>query len=787
MLAQAIKVLSLKQSAAFVCACLFVCALYARGFAVTTEAQQTWQVEGVVLDQTGAPVEGAEVSLSTVGAPQTINARTLTGDDGRFAFTQVHDSAGLITVLARGFAKLEQRWNAEGSTAATPLRFVLMPALVEEQVTVTATRTETRLAETAASVVVLSLPELSTTAALTIDDALRQVPGFQLFRRAGSRTANPTSQGVSLRGTGASGASRAIVLADGIPLNDPFGGWVYWGRIPRSAVSSIEILRGGASDLYGSGATGGVIQLLTRPATAEPTLSLEASYGNQQTPVASLFASTRKGRWGAKLAAEVFHTDGYILVDENERGAVDTPAGARHATLDLTLERHIQSRGRLFLRAAYYGESRQNGTPLQTNRTHIRQLSAGADLPSQQVGSIALRAYITSQVFDQNFSAVSADRNIETLTRVQRVPAQVTGFSAQWSRAIGPRHTLVAGLDAREVRGVSDELVFAQNRATSVVGAGGRERDLGLFAEDIFRITDRLFVTAGLRMDRWRNYDARATTQPLRPLGQPSTVNQFPDRTETALSPQLSVLYKPTERVALSAAAYRAFRAPTLNELYRSFRVGDVLTLANAELRAERLTGGEMGASIASFKNRLNLRGTFFWTETVRPVANVTLSATPSLITRQRQNLGRTRSRGLELEAEARLDERWNITGGYLFSDATVVRFPAEAALEGLLLPQIARHQLTFQIRYANPSLITAGLQGRINGAQFDDDQNRFRLDRYFSIDALASRRIAHNLDLFAAAENLFNQRYEIGRTPVLTLGPPLLLRVGLRLHLGLQ
>jgi len=215
--------------------------------------------------------------------------------------------------------------------------------------------------------------------------------------------------------------------------------------------------------------------------------------------------------------------------------------------------------------------------------------------------------------------------------------------------------------------------------------------------------------------------------------------------------------------------------------------VGDVLTLANEQLRAERLTGAETGASVASFNRRLITRATIFWTETTRPIANVTLNVAPGLITRQRQNLGRTRSRGLEIEAEGHAGKHWNISGGYLFSDATVLKFPANTDLEGLLIPQVARHQLTFQIRYANPSRLSAGLQGRLTGAQYDDDQNRLQLGRYFTLDALASRRLTHELELFAAAENLFNQRYEIGRTPVVTLGTPLLLRFGLRVRLGQQ
>jgi outer membrane receptor protein involved in Fe transport len=247
----------------------------------------------------------------------------------------------------------------------------------------------------------------------------------------------------------------------------------------------------------------------------------------------------------------------------------------------------------------------------------------------------------------------------------------------------------------------------------------------------------------------------------------------------------LSLLYKVSDHLSLYAAGYRAFRAPTLNELYRSFRVGNVLTLANQNLRAERLTGGEAGANITAMGGRLAARGTFFWSEMTRPVANVTLSVTPALITRQRQNLGRTRSRGVEFEADAHLSRTVTVSGGYQFADATVLKFPANMALEGLLIPQTPRHQLTFQARYDNPSVVTVSLQGRAVGAQFDDDQNQLKLDRFFTLDLFASRRLSRNVELFAAIENLTDERYDIGRTPVRTIGPPLTARAGLRLHFG--
>ncbi|MBV9958981.1 MAG: TonB-dependent receptor [Acidobacteria bacterium] len=740
-------------------------------------SQEGRRVEGVVRDQAGAAVAGAQVSLTVAGK---VIARALTDDAGRFSFERVTEAEVLLTVSARGFEGAERNFRA-GET--TGLEFVLAPASLTERVTVTATRTATRLGETAQSVVVLSNEELETTAALTLDDALRQVAGFQLFRRTGSRTANPTAQGVSLRGVGASGASRAVVLADGVPLNDPFGCWVYWSRVPRAALARAEVLRGGASHLYGSGALGGVVNLIRRTNEAQ-AFSLEASYGNERTPDAALYASTTGNDWSASISGELFRTSGYVPVALDERGRVDTPAASRHGALELTLERKINEEGRAFVRGSYFVEARENGTPLQINRTHIRSLQAGGDYRFQRAGAFSLSVYTGAQLFDQTFTSVAADRNSEALTRLQRVPAQVNGLTTQWSRSLGARQTLVAGFDAREVRGASDEIAFAQGRATSLIGAGGRERALGFFAEDIVRLTSRLNATVGVRFDRWRNYAARSETRPLTQAGT-ATANLFPARSETALSPQLSVLYQPVKNLSLTAAVYRAFRAPTLNELYRSFRVGDVLTLANDRLRAERLTGGEAGATLLSFRERMTVRGTFFWTEITRPVANVTLSTTPALITRQRQNLGRTRARGIELEAEARLSRRWKVNGSYLLTDSRVVEFSVNRALENLFVPQVARHQLAFQIRYANPSRLTLSLQGRAGSSQFDDDQNRFPLAPYFTLDAYAARSLRRSLDVYVAVENLFNERVEVGRTPVTTLGPPVLLRAGVKIHFG--
>jgi outer membrane receptor protein involved in Fe transport len=623
------------------------------------------------------------------------------------------------------------------------------PPAASETIVVTATQTKTRLSDTPASVVVITRDAMQTTAASTTDDALRQVPGFTLFRRTGSRSANPTSQGVSLRGVGASGASRALVLDDGIPLNDPFGGWIYWGRVPRVAIDRIEVVRGGASDLYGSGAMGGVVQFIRR--SNHDDVAFETSAGNEGTGTASLFAAMKRGDWSGSIDADFLTTSGYILVQPSQRGIVDTEADARHTTVDASL-RYSSS----FLRLSHYSESRNNGTPLQINDTAIRQLAAGTDIRTSS-GSLLLRGYGSDQDYHQTFSAIAADRNSERLTVDQRVPSSGRGGSVQWFSTIG-NNVIVAGGDARQVNGASDELQFAVNGKVTPSDVSGRQRNAAAYVEDVATLSTNITLSAGVRFDSWRNFDAQRNGAPLA------------NRSDDAWSPRVTLLVHASDRLSFTAAAYRSFRAPTLNELYRNFRVGNVQTLANESLGAEHLSAIEVG--VRSGPIRLNV----FSMSTDDTIANVTLSTTPALITRQRQNLGSSRSRGAELDAEQRLSSHWRLSAGYLFCDAVVT----SSDLAGKRLPQVPRNTATLQLAFT-PSRGSLGVQARWSSMQFDDDLNQFPLRSYAVADLFASYPIAPRFDATIAVENATNRRIEVSATPVLSLGNPRTIRVGVR------
>jgi len=712
---------------------------------------------GVVRDTTGAVIAGAILTFEN----GDLRRSATTDSNGEFRFTELPATSGTLVISAPGFESRQVTWDGKTNS----IQIALQPAGITQQMTVVANRAPTRLLDTPTSVVVLSPESLSSTAALTVDDMLRQVPGFSLFRRSGSRTANPTSQGLSLRGLGASGASRALVLADGFPLNDPFGGWIFWDRIPRAEISRIEVASGGASHLYGSDALGGVINIFRKP-LHQDALSLEMAYGNENTPDLSAAASKAFGPWSFGASSDLFRTDGYVNVPLSLRGPVDTPVDSQHASGAVSAGRTF-SAGDVFARFSLLGESRHNGTPLQKNSTTLRELDLGGNWNSAEFGSVGLRAYATDENYYQTFSSIAQDRSSDSLVRIQRVPAQRVGFSAQWTKPVGTRQNLLAGIEEWNVHGQTNEFITASSTTSR---ASGREVNWAGYAEDIIRITPAWLLTISGRLDNWLNFDGFSPTRAL------------PDRSETFFSPRAAILHKLNNHVSLTASGYRSFRAPTLNELYRSFRLGNILTLANPDLRAERLTGAEAGTILTALSDRIVVRGNFFWSDITRPVANVTLSQSPSLITRQRENLGRTRSRGVEIEADAQLSRSMVLTGGYEYIDASVTQ--GDPTLVGKRIPQIPRNQFQFQLRYSRPFLL-AGVQGRLVGEQFDDDLNALPLRRYFTMDAFVSHELRHGVQVFAAAENFLNQRYDIGRTPVLTIGPPVLARAGIRLQFG--
>ena len=736
---------------------LLMLAAFLYGFAPLSVclAQQLQLFSGIVMNEDGAAVAHAEI----VGKEDAVLATSAA--DGTFRFSAASNSALAARINAPGYETITITLSPGIAAHFTLQRHY-------EEVVVTAYRSPLDTLDSPVSTRIVASRQLQEAATPSLDGRLRQVPGVELFRRSSSLVANPTSQGISLRGLGSTAASRTLVVSDDVPLNDPYGGWIHWEEMPALAVRSVEVVRGGASDLYGSSAIGGVINVM--PVKPEHNaFALTTGYGGESTTENGALASLKRGPWGALFAGGILGTDGYTLIAPDLRGPIDQPNNVHSQNGLVDLERTIHNSNRIFLRGSGFNEARDNGTPLQKNGTRLWRYSAGTNW-----SQLTLRLYGSTEHYRQTFSSINSARTSEMLTRYAEDPADELGAAAHWRQPLGAKTIILAGADTHDVRASDNEVLFTG--AGGIQNTAARQRQTGIYGEAL-STPGRWTLSAAGRVDHFSNFDAQQWTQ--------SRATAFPSFSETVFDPRLGVSRRITTNIAIHASGFRAYRAPTENELYRTGQVGQQTTLPNPNLRSERATGWETGFQTNLPRWESMLRFSYFWTRVNRPITALTLSSTPTSTLLQRENLGQIESRGISIDYESH-PVRWlALTGGYQFANATVTSYQQQPQLVGNWIPQVARNMATTQVRVSDHRIGTLSLQGRISGHQFDDDANRFLLHSYFRLDAYGSREFGRHVEAFAAAENLFDRSIEVGKTPLTTLGTPRLARFGLRLRFG--
>ncbi len=690
-----------------------------------------------------------------------------------------------IRVSAPGFN--EKELLVSGNTSVQ-----LDLASASEHITVAAYRTPLGDLESPVTTRLLTQAALTTSAAITLDEQIRQLPGVQLFRRSSSLVANPSSQGLSLRGLGSTAASRTLVTEDDVPLNDPFAGWIRWQEQPELSIQSIELVRGGASDLYGSSAIGGVVNIVpVRPSSN--FAELQNSYGGEGTYDESLRLQAKHGPWGALLAGGLIGTDGYIQEAPWQRGPVDIASNV-HSQNALLLAEHDQGSLRLLAHVNAYNDSRSNGTPEQTNGTRLWRYATGADWQGPHSATMVARVYGSDEHFRQVFSQINntatpaypncSYRCGETPTHSSLTPYNEIGAVAHWSQPFGPHLLVVAGADTHDMRVWDHEQTFGSSAAITLLR--DNQRDSGLYAEALaFR--NHWTATASARMDWFSNANV-GQSQWNGSAWTPAATQPAPF-SQRVFDPRIGISRTFLTHWSASASAFRAFRAPTPNELYRSTQVGNNLTLPNSDLLSERATGWEAG--IATERRWLTARSSCFLTQVNRPIVAFTLPpppppnpppVNPPPILLMRENLGQIESRGISLDVEAAPISWLTLDGGYQYAHATVSRGTQDY---GNWIPEVARNLGTLNLRAFRPRIGTLSLQSRISGRQFDDDANDYLLHGFLRLDAYASHDIGKYLEVFAAGQNVFNRSIEVAKTPTTTLDQPRVARAGFLVRLG--
>lgn len=648
------------------------------------------------------------------------------------------------------------------------------------------------LGEDVYSITVIDRERLVGSASNRLDEILRDVPGFQMFRRSDARSANPTSQGATLRALGGNASSRALLLLDGVPQTDPFGGWISWPAYDPRRLGAVRVVRGGGSGVHGPGALAGTIELISASPSELRGTAASLAYGSRDSIDAYAGAGLDLGAGFLGVSASYARGDGFVPIIAEQRGPVDRPSPYEQASLSLRGVAPIAEAIELQANGLVFTDERERGTAFSDIATD------GADASLRLVGDGAWAwsalAYVQTREFYNSFASVDATRSsVARAAEQYNVPSTGLGARFEVRPPIGAGAELRIGGDWRRTQGETKErFSFQEGVGTRGRRAGGQTATYGAFAEAALQ-RGPLTLTGGARIDRWRIEDGFLDE---RVFATGAVLNdiQFQNRSGWEPTARAGIALRPAGAVTLRAAAYLGWRLPTLNELYRPFRVGADATAANAELEPERLRGIEAGIDYRPLSTA-RIGVTLFANRLEDGIANVTLARGPGLFPgvgfvsaageyRRRQNIEAIDVRGVEVDARLEVG-RWTLAGGYSFADAEITADGVAAALNGRRPAQTPRHSLATSLSWRGMSGARALLAARYTGNQFEDDLNDQRIPDALTADASASLPLASKLTLEARAENITDERVVAGISSagIIERATPRTLWIGLRLE----
>lgn len=599
-----------------------------------------------------------------------------------------------------------------------------------------------------------------------LENRLADVPGLQQFRRSDARSANPTSQGVTMRGLGGNASSRALLFLDDVPQADPFGGWVSWPAYDALNLASVRVRRGGGQASAGPGALAGVIELDSIQYRDAANLAL--AYGSRGSIDGKANYAGKLGDGSVAAAASFARGDGFIPIIASQRGLADRPAPYEQAGVSLRGVAPLNAATELQANLRAFTDTRDRGVDFSDNA------NSGVDASLRLVDRTggwqwSATGYVQIRAFSSEFGAVAADRNGVTQT-LDQLATPSTGLGARFELRppMGSDAELRLGGEWRRTSGETREFfTYVAGAPTRFRTAGGQTDSRGGFAELSYRPNEALTLTAGGRLDRWSIADG--FRREVNIGGAVRSDDRFARRSGTEWTGRAGFGWDFGEAFTLRAATYRGWRLPTLNELYRPFRVGADATAANDALRPETVQGFDAGLVYNSGTVDLGL--TLFHNRLNAAIANVTLGQGAGTFPgvgfvaaggayRQRQNLDAIASKGIEADARFDLTEALALKLGYAFVDAKVRGSGVSAALDGLRPAQVPRHFGNATLAY-DAQAFSASTTLRYIGRQFEDDANVRTLADALTLDFDLGVDLASSLRLHLRGENLFDARVE--------------------------
>lgn len=644
-----------------------------------------------------------------------------------------------------------------------------------QEVVVTATKSDQSLSDLPNNVSVMTRADVENSAALTVDQLLRQIPGFNMLRQQDSMAAAPVTQVATLRGIGGTAASRSLVMLDGIPIHDAFASQVYWARVPRHQIERIEVVRGGGSTLWGNRTIGGVINIISQEPRAGG-LDFTGALGTSETVDLSASASHVIDDWAFSGNANYSDTDGYFNIPDDQRDPANVEVSREAANFGGRAEYAWTNQLDVYLRGNWLDQERQDNTPQNVDYTEVVSVGTGGQLTTAGGSNWQLNLFADLAERTDPATRISSDGTTDQVTQLVDQDGDALGANLGWSKATGTRHRFSAGIDYLWADAdVGQSLDYVDGSPTRSKEIRADQQLFGVFVQDEFSLSEAWEIIASGRFDYVANDGSSVDTDAQ--IGEFLSAEDFDDNSETTFNPSLGFRYRVNDTWSLRGTAYGGFRAAILRELYTSALISSraIHLKANPDLAPEELRGIEGGVDY-SMSDTLLVRATLFHNIVDNVIQNVTIDTAgdtdeviepcglvpAGFVCQQLQNVAEVNATGLEMEVEYRPHPDWRLFASYLLQDVEITEALGQPQLVGNKLRQSADDQFTAKVQYANAKLFEVTVQGRYVGKRFENDLNTLEVDDFFLVDLVLSRSLSDSFRLFLSAENLLDEEYEV-------------------------
>ena len=755
-------------------------------------AQQGSSIHGTVTNtRTHAPISGARVAIRL---PERI---AITDERGTYILRDVPAGSYKVYVGAIGRATDSSAVSVRAGASATHDVSLGEGSLLLSSVVVSATRTQEAAARVASTVSVLSPEQVRQSPAREAQDLLREIPSVELPRT--SSLVGGTAQIVSIRGVD---EGRTGVLFDGVPVNDAWGEWIDWGRVPKAMLDRVEVLEGGQSSLYGNGAMGGLISFFSRP-LAPGAMQLGVDGGSRDARHTYIAAGLPVyGALTANVNGDYQQGGGYRLIGQGAgSGDIESNVIQRNSYLRLNYAPSASWSG--FVTGHLFGDNRGTGTPLSYANRDQRNLDFGFDHSSILGGSLGIRGWDGRLIESQRSAAFrsATARADEDSSLTAQIPSHDWGGSFQWTRNNSwGLESFAVGADYRHYQGDFNEVDFVTSgcptsptchSVSQRVSSGGNQALSGAFAQAIAAPLTNLRVELSGRLDQWQNNDGRSVTTTAAGVATPAT---YGNKSAGAFSPRIGARYQLHSTFSVHGAVYKAFRAPNLAELYRKSVSTSTITIPNPSLSAENALGREAGFDWQPI-DWLQAKGTWYVADynNFNVPTNLTVTSTPPrpaecgaavATCRTRLNVTKVRSQGGEAYIALRPVQQLFVSAGVNYDDARQQSALATGVTNSTKphVNRVPSPKQTIRGTWSSPLFGDWTAIWRHEGQT--TTLGGLPLTPYTVLDANVQREVVPGLRGFLSVENIGDAKYPVnisgsGSTAIITNGLPRTVRVG--------